>query len=161
MNKVATVESSARKQKNFDWLVKLFVTLGKGIRFVAWGKEWHHFFKICRKYKEDEELKLSTYTHHNFSETKFADNAGKALLKFSNWFDTLIKTLEEVKEDNYEGRSSERDKAEKADELQGEIMNSVFVLTLAGLIDIYTLYGSISKLLQIVNILPFKGNRDL
>ena len=69
-------------------------------------------------------------------------------------YPALLITLSKVKEDLYDGKSSERDKAEKADEVQGAIHNWLFALSLSVCVDIYTVYGAISNILQIVSILP-------
>jgi hypothetical protein len=46
MHVAATVETAARKLAEFRWLVELFKVMGKGVRFVAWGMEWQHFFQV-------------------------------------------------------------------------------------------------------------------
>ena len=63
-------------------------------------------------------------------------------------------TLEKVKEDLYTGKSTEKEKAEKADEVQGGIMNFLCCLSLSVAVDVYEKVGAISNILQIVDILP-------
>ena len=89
-----------------------------------------------------------------FSETKFANSASLVYSMFRVVYPALLITLSKVKEDLYNGKSSERDKAQKADEVQGAIHNWLFALSLSVCVDIYSVYGAISKILQIVSILP-------
>ena len=46
MHLAATVETAVRKLHEFLWLVELFKVIGMGVRFVAWGMMWYHFFQV-------------------------------------------------------------------------------------------------------------------
>ena len=51
MHLAATVDSALRNPKKphafkFAWLNNMTKTIGKGVTFVAWGMEWHHFFVV-------------------------------------------------------------------------------------------------------------------
>ena len=128
--------------------------IGLGVNFVAWGKPWHHFFEVSKMLEEDSNYDFKSYKPANFSETKFANHAAQVYCKFREVYPALVITLEEVKEEFFNGTSTEREKAEKADAVQGGILNYLFVLSLSLCSDVYTLYGKISNCLQIINILP-------
>ena len=59
-----------------------------------------------------------------------------------------------MKEDLYTGKSTEKEKAEKADEVQGGIMNYLCCLSLSVDVDVYKKVSAISNILQIVDIFP-------
>jgi hypothetical protein len=69
----------------------------------------------------------------------------------------LLVTLEEVKIEFRDGDSEQREKASTADSVMGKVYNAVFLLSLSFLVDIYTVYSSISRNLQ-VNMIDFQGN---
>jgi hypothetical protein len=60
-----------------------------------------------------------------------------------------------VKQDFRNGSSTEKEKATTADEVQGNIYNYTFTLSLSCLVDIYSIYSALTNILQIINILPF------
>ena len=70
----------------------------------------------------------------------------------------LLCTLEEVKQEwAGSGRSSEgAEKAMKADAIMGKVYNTNFLLSLSALVDIYTVYSSISNNFQ-VRLLIYKA----
>jgi hypothetical protein len=154
MHLAATVDTKLRKLKKFAWAVKITVVIGKGVKFVAWGREWWHFFSVGEELEKNEDFDFKMYRPAAFSETKFANSASLVYTKFRELFPALVITLEEVKQDVYNGNSAEKVKAEKADEVQSGIMNYLFCLSLSALVDTYRVYGSISNILQIINILP-------
>ena len=80
--------------------------------------------------------------------------------KFREVYPALVITLEQVKEDLYNGKSTEREKAKKADDVQAGILNYMFGLSLSVCVDIYKVYGAISNILQIIDILPHE-RRDI
>ena len=59
----------------YAWLNALTNVLGKGVKFVAWGMEWDHFFCVCQELSEREDFEFKMYRPTNFSETKFANSA--------------------------------------------------------------------------------------
>ena len=154
MHLAATVDTKLRKLKKFAWAVKITVVIGKGVKFVAWGREWWHFFNVGEELEKNEDFDFKMYRPAAFSETKFANSASIVYTKFRELFPALVITLEEVKQDFHNGNSTEKVKAEKADEVQSGIMNYLFCLSLSALVDIYRVYGAISNILQIINILP-------
>ena len=146
-------EEFNNKQKKFNWLNEITITISKAMKYVNWGKEWDHFFEVC-KTMICEGYETKYRSPKMFSETKFANWVVVLYKDFYTVYPALLRTLEETKENLREG--GEKEKAKNADELQGRILNLTFALSLSFLIDIYNIYSQISKLLQIVNILPFE-----
>ena len=104
----------------------------------------------------DEELDFKAVRPKNFSETKFANWVCDVSVAFRETYPALIAVLEQVKQEFRTGYSTERDKAANADEVQGDIFNYKFALTVSVLVDIYTVYKAITNILQKINILPFE-----
>ena len=154
MHRGGTVDTAMRKMGKFSWLSRLTEVVGKAVKFVAWGKEFAHFFRVAQELEQNPDFDFKLYMLAPFSETKFANSAAVVYFKMREEYPALVITLEEVKEDLFNGNSTERGKAEKAGEVQGGIMNYTFCLSLSALVDIYNIFGSISKILQIINLLP-------
>ena len=154
MHRGGTVDTAMRKLGKFNWLHKLTAVIGKAVKFVAWGKEFAHFFRVAQELEDNPDFDFKLYMLVPFSETKFANSAEVVYFKLREEYPALVITLEEVKEDLHNGNSTERAKADKAAEVQSGIMNYTFCLSLSAVVDIYRVYGSISKILQIINLLP-------
>jgi hypothetical protein len=56
MHRAATVDTKLRnpkaehniKQNMFIWGNEVTLTISKAIMYVNWGKEWYHFFEVCK-----------------------------------------------------------------------------------------------------------------
>ena len=104
--------------------------------------------------EREEEVKVCR--PKGFSETKFANYLRQVYGRFRTIFQPLIVTLEEVKQEYTSSRDGGlSEKAQKADHVMSKIYNATFLLGLSSLVDIYTVYGHISEILQIVDIMPF------
>ena len=154
MHRGGTVDTAMRKLARFGWLQKLTEVIGKAVKFVAWGKEFAHFFRVAQELEDNPDFDFKLYMLVPFSETKFANSAEVVYAKMREEYPALVITLEEVKEDLFNGNSTEKAKADKAAEVQSGIMNYTFCLSLSAVVDIYRVYGSISKILQLINLLP-------
>ena len=139
---------------NFKWLVEMTQDIGKGVKFVAWGQSWSLFFEVSKDLEKDSETAFKMKRPASFSETKFADHAHEVYDKFRNNYQSMVLTLEKVKENFREGVSSERQKSIDADYVQGRMYNWTFALSLSAVTDVYKVYRMISCILQKINILP-------
>ena len=86
--------------------------------------------------------------------TRFENYIYELYKEFRERYPLLLEVLESTKEEYRQGRSTERKKADTADEIQGRMYNSKFNLTLSGMTDVYKPYSTGIKVLQTVNILP-------
>ena len=73
---------------------------------------------------------------------------------FRNSYPALVACLEEVKKLYFNGTSTQKKKAENAEDILNAIYSIKFTLSLAVLCDIYAIYSKISVLLQKVSTLP-------
>ena len=85
----------------------------KGVKFLAWGQPWALFFQVSQDLE-------------NYPEIAFKMNNSPS----------MIETLEKVKEDFYNGDSTEKKKAEDADYVQSRIFSWTFGLSLSASIDV-------------------------
>ena len=154
----ATIDTALRNPKKewaeaFAWILDIINTISKTFRFINWGMEWARFCKTVKAMIE-EGYDLKCKVPRFFSETRFANYASKVYTRFRESYPVLIACLEEVKGLYFTGKSDEKNKAEKADELLSSIYNVKFSLNLAVLCDVYNIYSQISVLLQKVSTLP-------
>ena len=162
MHLAALVDTSLRNSKAvhsavFAWLNLLTQVIGSGVAFIQWGKEWAHFFKLYTEMVE-EGREARVLRPKTFSETKMANHVKEVYSRFRQIVPALLCTLEEVKQEwAGSGRSSEgAEKAMKADAIMGKVYNTNFLLSLSALVDIYTVYSSISNNFQ-VRLLIYKA----
>ena len=158
MHLAALIDTAMRNKKSssgkFNWLNKLTLTICSSIRFIQWGKEWAHFFKVYTEMVETGQ-ESRVLRPKNFSETKMANHMKQVYDRFRDMTPALIVTLEEAKEESYEGDKEQREKARNAESVMGKVYNATFLLSVSSLIDIYTVYSGISTNFQIVNMMPF------
>ena len=160
MHQAALVDTFMRNPKaahsvEFSWLNTLTQTIGSGVSFIQWGKEWAHYFRLYTEMVE-EGREARVLRPKTFSETKMANHSRAVYARFREIVPALLSTLEEVKQEwAREGGSHDKEKALKADAIMAKIYNTIFLLTLSLLVDIYTIYSIISENLQVVNRLAF------
>ena len=87
-------------------------------------------------------------------DTRFENYIYQLYKEFRERYPLLLEVLESTKEEFRLGISTERKKADTADEIQGRMYHSKFNLSLSGMTDVYKPYSTGIKLLQTVNILP-------
>ena len=88
----------------------------------------------------------------NFSDTRFA-NSKRKVFKNIHEFAPIISCLEhQIMAGMGASDSVVREKADKARELKGKILNVNFLLTLSGLVDIYEMFGAIVQVTQMVHL---------
>jgi hypothetical protein len=93
----------------------------------------------------------------NFSETRFANSKRRVYQIILDQFPAIMACLEQYILEGERNRSGLeasnkdiRDKADKASELKGKILNAEFLLLLAGLSDIYEEFGAVVQVWIIV-----------
>jgi hypothetical protein len=81
-------------------------------------------------------------------DTRFENYIYQLYKEFRERYPLLLEVLESTKEEFRQGLSTERKKADTADEIQGRMYNSKFNLTLSGMTDVYKPYSTGIKVLQ-------------
>ena len=97
----------------------------------------------------DEGYDLKCKVPKFFSQTRFANYAVKIYVRFRESYPVLVSCLDEVKELYSNGNSDQKKKAETAKDILNSIFNVKFGLSLAVLVDVYTVYSQIAVLLQV------------
>ena len=175
MHVAATVGTSMRNPKaphadTFEWLNDLTDVISKANNFINFGQSWHifnqvrsikrHFyynvmhvlhFKIWQAHHErgDYAFRLKYPKFNN--DTRFENYIYLQYVEFWEKYPLLIEVFEETKEDLREGNSSEKKKAETADQVQGKMYNVKFALSLSGMCDVYKHYSTGIKIVQVRN----------
>ena len=93
-----------------------------------------------------------------FSETRFANSRRQVYANILHEFPAIMSCLEEQITNSVIPTSDarSREKAAKAKELKGKILNVQFLLVLSGLADIYSQFGVVVNITQLVQLLPHK-----
>ena len=97
----------------------------------------------------DEGYDLKCKVPKFFSQTRFANYAVKIYVRFRESYPVLTICLEEVKELYSNWNSDQKKKAETAKYILNSIFNVKFGLSLAVLVDVYSVYSQIAVLLQL------------
>ena len=120
---------------------------------------WGHNYEKFREAKALWRLTLSNLV--NFSDTRFANSNRKVFLNIHHQFAPIISCLDDQIDAGVRNKSGleasdskVREKADKAKELKGKILNALFLFTLSGLVDIYEQIGIIVQVTQMVHLLP-------
>ena len=128
-----------RDKKEFQFLVKDTKTIADVYKMLNIGKEFYNFFQVCAQLKK-EGFEINMKVPRFFSETRLPNYAAMVYEGFWQSLPAIIKRLEEIQAENWQGSAEQRKKADKAAGLQNSIYNLSFVLRLAGMVDIYKVF---------------------
>ena len=155
MHKAGRIEDHMRKQPGLEFINKITEVISEVFNFVNFGQEFENFFNSFKKLQllgAVDTFLLPKF----FSDTRFANFSFRVFLSFVKNFAALILTLAEAQELAFSPGSTaaQKKKADKCAGMQAQIQNWLFIFTLVGLTDLYTVYSKGVNVLQIVNILP-------
>ena len=141
--------------KNLEWLQDMISICQQIFSTFNWGANYEKFREATALFK----LTLSNLV--NFSDTRFANSKRKVFKNIHYQFAAIISCLDDQVKAGVQNRSGceasdtrVREKADKAMELKGKILNLSFLLNLSGLVDIYEQFGVIVQVTQMVTLLP-------
>ena len=160
MHRGALVDKELRSGKRtwsekFKWLVDMTINIGKLVTLTAWGKTWADFVKVCEQLRDDPDSEeFSMLRPSSFSETKMADHAHDVYHKARHNYRALVLLCEELKMAGVGGSADQKKKAQNADQIQGDMFNWSFALSLSMVTDVYKLYRLVSCCLQKIDVLP-------
>lgn len=115
-----------------------------------WGANYEKLVKATVLWK------LHIRSLVGFSETRFANSRRQVYINIHHEFPAIISCLEEQILDGVKRNSDARarEKAHKARELKGKILNVYFLFLLSGLADLYGQFGVVVNIAQMVHLLP-------
>ena len=157
MHKLGLVDKhlTGDNSKDFPWIGKLCNLAVRIIKKFQWGNE-HEKLRSAT-----ENMDILLYNLQFFSETRFANSKR---LVFKNLFlmtEAVVGVLEnEIIEDlqnryNLEAADQQiRRKGQEARELKGAFLNQQTILLLAGLTDIYNIFGTLVNISQEYTLFP-------
>jgi hypothetical protein len=161
MHQAATVGRAMRETKTkqhaakFSWINTLSDAMAKGNLYINFGASWHEMNEIFKRRQADGSYDQKTLKTPKFSsDTRFENFIYMQYSEYRERYALLLEVLEATKEEFRNGGSTEKKKAETADQLQGRMFNTKFAFSLSGMCDVYRCYSSGIKILQMVNILP-------
>ena len=159
MHKCGLVDShltgEKAKLKEFDWVFKLCKLALRLIRNFQWGKEYEKFRNMA------EELDVALFNLQFFSETRFANSkrlvfrnlymmVGPCVGVLEQEIMEAVDNVRQLEAANYEVRK----RGQTARELKGSFLNQQNLLLLAGLTDIYKIFGDLVNISQAYKYLP-------
>ena len=138
-----------------SWLQDMISSCQQIFKTFNWGANYEKFREATVLWK----LALSNLV--NFSDTRFANSKRKVFKNIHHQFAAIMSCLEDQIQAGVRNRSGMeasdskiREKADKAMELKGKVLNLSFLLKLSGLVDIYEQFGCIVQVTQMVHLLP-------
>ena len=132
-----------RKLDAFVWLETMIENLNEITKLLNIGKG------LEQSYEAAEELDETFYKLRPLSDTRFVAYFERSISNFEKRLDITIEALRKRTE------SKDKDVKTKAAHLLNSICNKEFLLTNLGLLDIYSLLGSVSSNLQTVQQFPW------
>ena len=102
-----------RDKKEFQFLVKDTKTIADVYKMLNIGKEFYNFFQVCAQLKK-EGFEINMKVPRFFSETRLPNYADMVYEGFWQSLPAIIKRLEEIQAENWQGSAEQRKKADKA-----------------------------------------------
>ena len=151
LHKCGICEKNVRKKKENEWATlsgKLCATCFNDFNY---GKEYEELKQIA----DDMDIDFKSPKFH--SETRFANSSSKVFNTFFTDLPAIIERYRDIKNENKNSNlQKKRDKASHANDMLKKIDNKKFLLSQAGLCDIYSVFSVVVCDLQKVNQLPFE-----
>ena len=153
MHKAGRMDVHVRNLEEFNWLTDLTVKVGDALSYIEDAKEYGEFLKCMKILIEDpEKTEEKVYAFARYNKVRFANSASIVYNNSYRDMGGIINTLEKHVQEKIE--AGDRDAASKASIIVDYINNTRFAARLAGVNDIYKVFGRISNQLQEVNVLP-------
>ena len=157
MHRTGLVDShlTGEKAKEFHWVYKLVKLAVRMIRNFQWGKEYEKMRSMA------QELDVALFNLQFFSETRFANSKRLVFRNLYMMVGPCIGVLEQEIMEEVQNRTElgaadhdVRKRGQSARELKGAFLNQQNLLLLAGLCDIYQLFGDLVNIAQAFTYLP-------
>ena len=151
LHKCGISDKRMRKKKNSKWVGDMTSHISESFKDHNYGKGYEELIEAC----ESLEIDLKDPKFH--SDTRFANSCHSVYKSFYNDLPAIILNYEKVITEHEEALDNKLgDKAQKASRMLKKLRNKHFILSLAGLVDIYSTFSAIVCYVQKVNILPFQ-----
>jgi hypothetical protein len=148
MHACGTPEAHMRASPRFAFLTKDTESIAGVYKLINFGKEFYNFFQASEQLRQ-EGYKVCMKLPRFFSETRLPNYAAEVYDRFLENYPVLVRRLAGIQEENWRGSAEDKKKADKAAGLQNRIYNLMFVVTLAGVVDIYRVYRKIVNVVQV------------
>ena len=150
LHKGGLVDTHMCKKPQFQWVADITQVCQQLFNLFNWGANYENLVKATTLWK----LHLRNLV--GFSETRFANSRRQVYVNILHEFPAIVSCLEEQITNGVIPTSNarSREKAVKARELKGKILNVDFLLVLSGLADVYSQFGVVVNISQLVHLLP-------
>jgi hypothetical protein len=150
LHKSGLVDTHMCKKPQFAWVADITQVCQQLFHLFNWGATYEKLVNATALWK----LHLRNLV--GFSETRFANSRRQVYVNILHEFPAIVSCLEEQITNGVIPTSDarSREKAVKARELKGKILNVHFLLVLSGLADIYSQFGVVVNISQLVHLLP-------
>ena len=151
LHKSGVAEKHARKEEESNWVNELVDVGATCFIVINFGKAYEEALEIALAI----DIEFEKPKFH--SDTRFANHGSKVLKSLLNDLPVIIERYKEIKNENIASNvQKKRDKGIHASNMLKKIDNKKFILSLTGLVDIYSHFSAIVSELQVVNKLPFE-----
>ena len=150
LHKVGICDKHIRKDPNFQWLCEITSEVSRIFKEFNYGKNYEKLIIAC------DSLDISLRDPKFFSDTRFPNSCFNVYNSFLIDMPALINCLEKTSKLSESKYSKDRDLAKSAGDTLRKIKDKKFILTLCGVVDIYSKFSIIVSIVQKVNKLPFE-----
>ena len=150
LHKSGLVDTHMCKKTQFAWVADITQVCQQLFHVFNCGANYEKLVQATALWK----LHLRNLV--GFSETRFANSRRQVYVNILHEFPAIVSCLAEQITNGVIPTSDarSREKAAKARELKGKILNVHFLLVLSGLADIYSQFGVVVNITQLVYLLP-------
>ena len=150
LHKIGIVDKHIRKDPKFTWLCDITSQISRVFKEFNYGKNYEKLIEAC------ESLNISLKDPIFFSETRFPNSCYNVYNSFLTDIPAILKCLMETAKLINSNNGKERDLAKLAEDVLKKVQNKKFILTLCGIVDIYSMFSLIVSIVQKVNKLPYQ-----
>ena len=151
LHKSGVAEKHARKEEENNWVNEIVAVGSTCFRDINFGKSYEEALEIA------EAIDIDFEKPKFHSDTRFANHGSKVFKSLLTDLPVIIERYKQVKNKNLvSNEQKKRDKGIHASNMLKKIDNKKFILSLTGLVDIYSHFSVIVSELQCVNKLPFE-----
>ena len=151
LHKCGICEKNVRNKKENEWATKSAQLCASSFKDFNWGKEYEELRQIA------ENLDIDFKSPKFHSQTRFANSSSRVFNTFFTDLPAIIARYRAIIEENKNSNiQTNKDKVTHANQMLKKLDNKKFLLSQAGLCDIYSLFSAVVCDLQKVNQMPFE-----
>ena len=131
LHRCGTVDTHLRKDESYDWLVQTQNICKEIYSKFNWGKNYELLVEAC------EQMDVAMKSLTRFHDVRFANSVRFVFINIRADFSAIVSCLETIIDENENGDSDAREKANDAKRILHSVANKKFCLRLSGIADVY------------------------